>query len=304
MAVFSSVGKRRAFKGLSAIILFFVAVSLISTLADIDYQIYAIWNGISLYHWVATSCSYLILLICLAGYLCISLRAMDVRMRFAAALSISIVSAFSNYILFNRSGIGVRAAYLKIRHRVEVKISMLIMLIFMLAHVGLSSVIALAMTVETLLVPDVIFKAIIAFLVCAIVLCVLGIFLIKGAIVSRLICSNLKYWVALSFFSILFFAAGAMQVYFSSNALASDITFSEIMMYSSLRNIAGVVSVTPGGLGLQEAFSVLIGQSMKVGVDVGLAIQLCIRISSILIILALLPYAYWSIKRDLDEREN
>lgn len=293
--------KFRVFKWLTGSVVFISAIFLIVLISDINYQADAIWNKLNWNHWLGISCSYLLLLNCLAAYLWLSLKAINVRIKLSGAFSVSVISAFSNYVFVNRSGIGVRAAYLKILHRVNVKVTFLLMLAFTLAHVGLSAAVSVPLIFWTPFISNDISDVILIFLIFLVFISFLGIYFIRGFLLPFLVWDYCSYILLLVVSSVLFFMTGVMQVYFSSHAFEASITLSEILIYSSLRNIAGVVSITPGGLGLQEAFSALIGQAMRFGADVGLAIQLCIRISSISIILFLIPFSYFPIKRELDE---
>ncbi len=256
-----------------------------------------------------------IVLICNAVFMSLVASALELRINLSECLSLSAASSFANYFLPFRSGAGLRGLYLSKYHNFPLVDFIATLGAMYLMQISVNSVLALfgmALIVNhggPSNTPLFIFFGAVAILS---ILATCVDFNIRNScqrfplkqlerILSgwqkvRLNGQLLRQLWLLNFVMSL---ATILQSKIAIEAVSVDLTWAAVFVYSASKNLAALISLTPGSLGIVELTMVYLGTVLGYSTSDALMIQGLIRSVAIVVLLLLGPAALFMLKRNI-----
>jgi uncharacterized membrane protein YbhN (UPF0104 family) len=226
-------------------------------------------------------------------------------------------SSFANYLLPVRGGAGMRAAYLWKRHGLAITTFLATIGVYSVMQVAVSSVMGLAGMLLILLDSGRWNTLAAAFFGGAAVLGWLAIPLLGRLPLlpeSRYLAhlqGIVQYWIKLRDnraarmklwgLSCLLGLTVVAQSYLAFLAVSVPLSAPELMVFSGAKNLGALAGLTPGGLGVQEAIAIYLGQTLSYTGPQVLAVQALIRGSTLIVLTALAPAAFIYLRNRLAE---
>lgn len=174
----------------------------------------------------------------------------SVPLKFSENLLLSIYSTLANYFLPLQSGPGVRAAYLKKRHKVPITSYIFASLIYYGIYAVISATfLFIASSYWWLAIPAAIAVAIFSYIIISLAR---NKFISKGRSLTFNM-SNRKF-IRLCLFTLLQLFTQAIIYGTELNSLQIPITIRRVLSYTGAANFSLFVSLTPGAIGFREAF--------------------------------------------------
>lgn len=259
------------------------------------------------------------LLILVSNLLFIRIALIGARTRLSVAEAGALVasSSFANYLLPVRSGAGIRAAYLWKRHGLPISTFLATIGIYSIMQVTINSAMGLAGMLLIALDNGRWNSVAAAFFGGAAILGWLAIPLL-GCLPSlpegrhlRHARGVMRYWIELRNnrvtrmklwgLSCLLGLAVVMQSFLAFLAISAPLSAPELMVFSGAKNLGALAGLTPGGLGVQEAIAIYLGQTLGYTAPQVLAVQALIRGTTLIVLMALAPAAFVYLRNRLAE---
>ena len=209
---------------------------------------------------------------------------------------LSIGTSAANFILFFRGGAGVRAVYLKARYSFSFTDFLSSLSVLYLMQIGVSSLLGL-IGMGMLASDGLKFDFPLAiFLGAAFIIC--GAAMFSGVRLKeyrrfpfKQISGVVNGWAAIkkqprllfafSMIMFFYFLIVAIQSKIAFNAYNTNLSWGAVIFYSAGQIPLSYASITPGALGIQEAFTIYMGRSLHYSTTEALMVQGLIRFVSI-----------------------
>lgn len=241
--------------------------------------------------------------------------AFDVRLKNIEWLMLSAVSSFANYFLPFRGGAGMRAMYLTKVHGLSLTRFIATLGIMSLIYMVSNGLLALVGVVMILLsggplnISLTIFFALVS---------VFGIVLMKYDYRPRKLSNHLilkhlhkillgwavirkkdglllRLWVIIT----IIILASMWQCKVAFTAISFPLSWGGVILYAASKNLALLISLTPGALGIVEAISIYLGKILGYSTAQALLVQALIRVVALTTLLVVGPVATLLLKRRL-----
>ena len=178
-------------------------------------------------------------------------RCADKRITAYESLLVTSYSSWANYLVPGQSGPGLRAIYLKAKHGVPISLVMTGTLLYLLWLVAISTCMvfyaAFASGQRSALFMTV------AMLVAALVITIM---LKVGSAqqIEERFAARIRIVVATGFFTLIQLVLIGVIYYVELTAIDSRISIAQTAGYAGIANLSLLVAITPGALGIREAF--------------------------------------------------
>lgn len=242
------------------------------------------------------------------------LSAFGINLKIAEWLPISVATTAANYLTFFRGGAGVRALYLKARHSfsfsdfLSTLSAMYIMYFAVNGLVGIAGLLLLARQGQAFDLPLAVFFiiiTIISFLVMLLKIQMRAFNTFPLAQIARIVngWNNIRknkillgqLVINIALYSLLII----LQTKIAFATYDVELTWPAALFYSAGRNMMALATITPGALGLVEALSIYMGQTLQYTPAEALLIQGLVRFVVISTLLVTGPLAFASLGKRL-----
>lgn len=204
-------------------------------------------------------------------------------------------STCANYLIPGQSGPGVRALYLKTNHKVPVRVVLLGTLVYLLWVLALSTCMVLYVAASSRVKEALLVMAVLAFVVLVLLLllrtCSAGPTKARLAAHSRLV-SLVGVWTLLQLVVI------AAIYYVELTAIDPRISISQTVGYSGVANLSLLVAITPGAIGIREAFLIISQNIHNIPTETIAAASALDRASYVLLLFELGIFIFFSHARN------
>lgn len=222
--------------------------------------------------------------------------AFSVRLTVFESFVLSIGTSAANYLAFFRGGAGVRAIYLKLRHGfsfTDFLSSLMILSVLQLFVSSLLGLIGLGMLVsggKPFDLPLSLFFGITVLACLGAMLCDIRIkegkhFPLKqiSGIINNwaLMKKHPRLILMFIFISTIYFIVIALQTRIAFAVYGVDLSWDGVVFYSAGQIPVSYANLTPGGLGIQEAFTIYMGRALQYTPTQAVLVQALIRFVSI-----------------------
>lgn len=259
------------------------------------------------------------LLILSSNLLFIRTALMGARVRLSVAEAGALVasSSFANYLLPVRGGAGIRAAYLWKRHGLAISAFLATIGVYSIMQITINSAMGLAGMLFVSLESGRWNTLAAAFFGCAAILGWLAMPLLGYLPLLpenrylRHVQGIVRYWIELRNnrvarmklwgLSCLLALSVVIQSYLAFLAISVPLSTPELMVFSGAKNLGALAGLTPGGLGVQEAVAMYLGQTLGYTGAQVLAVQALIRGTTLLVLTAFAPAALIFLRNRLAE---
>ena len=259
--------------------------------------------------------AFLVIVACNGYFVGVVTNAFDIRLGTREALSLSAAGSFTNFFLPFRGGAGLRALYLSRVHRFPLTgfVSTLgVMYLMYIVVNGAIAVLGMATSVTGRGLEHVPLTAFFLLLMLAGTSLLVIRFPSVGAAgrfplkqIDALLAAvrqmrsrprlMLKLWLLV----IVLTAASVWQCAVAFDAVSVPLSRGGLLVYAASKNLATLISLTPGALGIVELISVFLGRVLDYGTADALLVQGLLRAVTIGMLLAVGPASFWYLKRRL-----
>jgi len=259
--------------------------------------------------------AFLAIMVCNGIFISIVTEAFQIRLHSQEWLSLSFASSFANYFLPFRGGAGMRALYMFRLHGFPITEFVSTLSIMYLMHIVVNGILAL---VGMMLIVANEGPANINLLIFFAVISMLGILVMSinmkmrsdyqrfpMAQFSRLLAAwrrvrqnrilVFKLWVLMLALSL----ATVWQCHAAFAAASISLPWEGVIVYAASKNLAGLVGLTPGSLGIVELISIYLGSVLGYGTADALVVQGLIRAVALVVLLLAGPVALIYLRRRL-----
>lgn len=259
--------------------------------------------------------AFLTIMVCNGIFISIVTEAFKIRLHSQEWLSLSFASSFANYFLPFKGGAGMRALYMNRLHGFPITEFVSTLSIMYLMHIVVNGVLAL---IGMMLIVANEGPANISLLIFFAVISLFGILVMAIDIkigtdyqkfpmaqFSRLLAAwrkvrqnrllVFKLWVLMLALSL----ATVWQCHAAFNAASVSLPWEGVIVYAASKNLAGLVGLTPGSLGIVELMSIYLGSVLGYGTADALVVQGLIRAVAVVVLLLAGPVALIYLRRRL-----
>lgn len=259
--------------------------------------------------------AFLTIMVCNGIFISIVTEAFKIRLHSQEWLSLSFASSFANYFLPFKGGAGMRALYMNRLHGFPITEFVSTLSIMYLMHIVVNGVLAL---IGMMLIVANEGPANISLLIFFAVISLFGILVMAIDIkigtdyqkfpmaqFSRLLAAwrkvrqnrllVVKLWVLMLALSL----ATVWQCHAAFNAASVSLPWEGVIVYAASKNLAGLVGLTPGSLGIVELMSIYLGSVLGYGTADALVVQGLIRAVAVVVLLLAGPVALIYLRRRL-----
>ena len=259
--------------------------------------------------------AFLTIMVCNGIFISIVTEAFKIRLHSQEWLSLSFASSFANYFLPFKGGAGMRALYMNRLHGFPITEFVSTLSIMYLMHIVVNGVLAL---IGMMLIVANEGPANISLLIFFAVISLFGILVMAIDIkigtdyqkfpmaqFSRLLAAwrkvrqnrllVFKLWVLMLALSL----ATVWQCHAAFNAASVSLSWEGVIVYAASKNLAGLVGLTPGSLGIVELMSIYLGSVLGYGTADALVVQGLIRAVAVVVLLLAGPVALIYLRRRL-----
>jgi uncharacterized membrane protein YbhN (UPF0104 family) len=259
--------------------------------------------------------AFLAIMVCNGIFILIVTEAFQIRLHSQEWLSLSFASSFANYFLPFKGGAGMRALYMYRLHGFPITEFVSTLSIMYLMHIVVNGILAL---IGMMLIVANEGPANISLLIFFAVISMFGILVMAIDIkigtdyqkfpmaqFSRLLTAwrrvrqnrilVFKLWVLMLALSL----ATVWQCHAAFEAASISLPWEGVIVYAASKNMAGLVGLTPGSLGIVELISIYLGSVLGYGTADALVVQGLIRAVAVVVLLLVGPVALIYLRRRL-----
>jgi uncharacterized membrane protein YbhN (UPF0104 family) len=301
-------------------------ISVLIVVFFLFWVVWYVWNHqaeflvitrVSLAHLVGLYLIYVILLVCNGLLLKVALEAFGIQIDRVSWLALSAASTFANQFLPARGGLGMRALYLSKMYQVRFVDFVAVIGVTYLMHIVINGIVAIGgigiAWGQGEVLPGSLFGF---FLAITVVGLVIQVFSYCLPIKSQPVLLRWLYQVCLSWqrlrlvrgitiklwgLTIALTAATIFQSKLAFSATSLELSWSGLLVYTASKNLAALVGLTPGGLGIVESISIYLGQILNYATSSALIVQGLIRSVAYTALLLIGPLGVLVLRRRLDD---
>jgi uncharacterized membrane protein YbhN (UPF0104 family) len=264
--------------------------------------------------------AFLVIMVCNGLFIMIVSEAFQVQLLVKEWLSLSFAASFANYFLPFKGGAGMRALYMSRVHRlplVEFVSTMSIMYLMPLVANGLLAIIGMLLIAAYDGAVNLSLLTFFALLTAAgVLLMVVDLSIDSGSqkFLLRQLVRFLAAWHRVRQNRLLVFKLWALtavltlaavwQSYAAFDAASVSLSWRGAMIYAASKNLATLVSLTPGSLGVVELISIYLGGLLGYGTADALLVQGLIRAVAVGVLLLAGPVALLYLRRRLQNAQT
>ena len=120
----------------------------------------------------------------------------------------------------------------------------------------------------------------------------------------RTIRGNRKLLLSLWLLMLLIAISTVWQCRVAFTAVAVPLPWGGVIIYAAAKNLATLIGLTPGALGIVELVSIYLGNVLGYTTAVALSVQALIRAVALVVLLLVGPFAIFYLKRRLSQRDD
>jgi uncharacterized membrane protein YbhN (UPF0104 family) len=256
---------------------------------------------------------FLAILACNGLFIELITRTLYGRLGRIECVALATASSFANYFLPFRGGAGLRAIYLSRLHGFPLADFVTSIGVLYLMHVVANGVVALAGMVLLARTGGSVDPKLMLFFalmtVGGLVFMVLDLKVTGHADhfiprqISRVLAgwkrvrSDVRLFSRLWILTLTLIVVTALQVKMAFAAVSVDLTWYGALVYAASKNVAMLISITPGSLGIVEGVSIYLGNVLNYTTAQALLVQGLIRVVSISVLLVTGPVAFLILRR-------
>jgi uncharacterized membrane protein YbhN (UPF0104 family) len=241
--------------------------------------------------------------------------ALGIRLVYREYMSLSLASSFANYFLPLRSGTGMRALYMNHVHGfpiIEFASTLSIMYVMFSVANGLLALIGMGLVAIKGGPANLGLAAFFALVVIAGLVVMFVDFrigaeqerfplkqLAQFTRAWRVLRGNRRLSVRLWSLMLLTAFATVWQCRVAFNAVSVPLPWEGVFVYAAAKNLAALIGLTPGALGIVELVSIYLGRVLGYTTADALSVQGLIRAVAIIVLIATGPFALMYLKRRL-----
>jgi uncharacterized membrane protein YbhN (UPF0104 family) len=259
---------------------------------------------------------FLLILLCNGLFISVVSSAFQLQLRSIEWFSLSAASSFANYFLPFRGGAGLRALYMSRLHKFPLTGFISTLSVMYLMHIAVNGVLALigmalikldGRPTDTTVLA---FYTLVSLLGCLAVTCKFSIGNNHRKFPLKQLQQILQGWekvrqdrplqLRLWLIMLLMTAATVWQCQVAFEAISTPLSGGGILVYAASKNLAMLISLTPGSLGIVEVISIYLGNLLGYSTSDALLVQGLIRSVAITMLLLIGPAALLFLKRQIE----
>lgn len=259
--------------------------------------------------------SFLAIIACNGYFVGVVTAAFDVRLRSREALSLSAAGSFTNFFLPFRGGAGLRALYLSRVHGFPFAEFISTLGVMYLMYIAVNGAVAAVGMLSATAAGEP-GRVVLTGFFLLVMLAGIGLLSLRlpeivgprrfplkqlAALLGgvRQIRQHPRLMLKLWLLVVALTAASVWQCAVAFEAVSVPLSQGGLLVYAASKNLATLISLTPGALGIVELISVFLGRVLDYGTAEALLVQGLIRAVTIGTLLAIGPAAFWYLKRRL-----
>lgn len=272
-------------------------------------------------HLLMLTAAFAVILICNGVFIFVVTSAFKLRLKSIEWLSLSVASSFANYFLPFKGGVGLRAIYMSKLHGFPITDFISTLSVMYLMHIVINGVLALTGIVLIKASGGPVDTEVFFFFSMT---AVFGVLLVSVRLssdvehlsfplahLSKVVAAysrirqdrllSAKLWLLMLFVTII----TVLQCMVAFDAIAIQLSWGGVFLYTASKNLAMLVSLTPGSLGIAEVISIYLGNILGYSTAEALLVQGLIRSVAITVLLLSGPMSFLLLKRymNLSKRE-
>ena len=246
-------------------------------------------------------------------------RTLGIRLGVREYMSLSFASSFANYFLPFRGGTGIRALYMNRVHGFPITEFVSTLSIMYVMHSVVNGVLALAGMALIAFKGGPVNPSLTGFFVVIVFAGVVAMFVDLKIVGSserfpfRQLAQFSRAWQAvrgdhqllskLWLLMLLIALATVWQCHSAFQAVGTPLSWDGVFVYAASKNLATLIGLTPGALGIVELVSIYLGSVLGYTTADALSVQGLIRAVAIAVLLATGPFALLFLKQRLSSHE-
>jgi uncharacterized membrane protein YbhN (UPF0104 family) len=259
--------------------------------------------------------AFVMIMMCNGVFIAVVSQAFQIRLYAIEWMSLSFASSFVNYFLPFKGGVGIRALYMSRVHGLQVSKFVSTLGVMYLMHTvvnGLLALIGMGIVVASNGPAHIGLLIFFALLTSAGVIAMfvdvdigdhherfpmaqLASLLRAWRTVRRNRALLVKLWLLMLGLTL----ATIWQIRVAFDAVSISLPWSGVLVYAASKNLATLISLTPGSLGVVELISIYLGGALEYNTATALSVQGLIRAVAIIMLLVIGPAALWFLRRNL-----